>query len=177
MAWAIFPWKLRKESFLCDYRIRLYHLLLMTYFKKELIWNKKAKTKVQTSPIDRDEDRAWWWFSKYIRLRDCLRTTRNPEIFKCCSCWSLTHFSKWDAGHFISRSYKSTKFDERNVYAQCQKCNRFQQGNWDKMYEHIQKLHGQEVIDELLLKKNELTRYIDYSKLSDYYRELFNSLK
>jgi len=148
----------------------------MAYYKQSLIWNKKTKSKTQTSPIDRDENRAWWWFSKYIRLRDCMKMG-NKEVFKCVSCGVLTHFSKWDAWHFISRSYKATKFDERNVYAQCQKCNRYQQGNWDKMYESILKLHGQEIIDELLLKKNELTRYIDYSKISDYYRDLFNSLK
>lgn len=148
----------------------------MTYYKQDLIWNKRSKSKTQTSPIDRDESRAWGWFSKYIRLRDCLRTTGNPEVFKCCSCGSLTHFSKGDAGHFISRSYTTTKFDDRNVYAQCQKCNRFQQGCWDKMYEHIEKLHGKTVIDELMAKKNEIAKYIDYSELSDQFRGLFNSL-
>lgn len=148
----------------------------MTFWKQNIVWNKKPKTKVQTSPIDRDESRAWWWFSKYIRLRDCLRTTGNPEIFKCCSCWAITHFSKWDAGHFISRSYKQTKFDERNVYAQCQKCNRYQQWCWDQMYDLILRLHGQSVIDELLQKRSEITKYIDYSMLSDHFRELFNSL-
>lgn len=147
------------------------------YFKQNLMWNKKGKTKVQTSPIDRDEDRAWWWFSKYIRIRDCIRTTWTKNIFKCCSCRSLTLFEEWDAGHFISRSYKQTKFDERNVCAQCRKCNRFQQGCWDRMYEHILKLHWQDTIDDLLKKKNEIVRYIDYAELSDKYRELFNSLK
>lgn len=161
-----------------SYRKSYYFYLskLMTYWKQNTVWNKKQKTKVQTSPIDRDENRAWGWFSKYVRLRDCLRTTWNPEVFKCCSCGCLTHFTKWDAGHFISRSYTTTKFDERNVYAQCQKCNRFQQWCWDKMYEYILKLHGKATIDELMDKKNEIAKYIDYSKLSDKYRELFNSL-
>jgi 5-methylcytosine-specific restriction endonuclease McrA len=149
----------------------------MTYYKQDLIWNKRSKSKTQTSPVDRDEDRAWGWFSKYIRTRDCLRTTGRKDIFKCCSCWSLTLLKNGDAGHFISRSYTTTKFDERNVYAQCMKCNRFQQWCWDKMYEHIEKLHGKTVIDELMAKKNEIAKYIDYSKLSDQFRELFNTLK
>lgn len=147
------------------------------YFKQSLIWNKKPKSKTQTSPIDKDEARAWSWFSKYIRLRDCIRTTGNPEVFKCCSCGSLTHFSKWDAWHFISRMHKNTKFDERNVYGQCQKCNRYQQGNWDKMYEHIKKLHGQETIDELLAKSREIVRYVDYGEISEKYRLLYNNFK
>jgi hypothetical protein len=45
------------------------------------------------------------------------------------------------------------------------------------MYEHIEKLHGKTVIDELMAKKNEIAKYIDYSKLSDQFRELFNTLK
>jgi len=147
------------------------------YYKQSLMWNKRPKSKTQTSPIKRAEKRAQWWLSKYIRLRDCIRTTWTKEVFKCCSCWCLTHFSKWDAWHFISRSYTAVKFDERDVYAQCRKCNRFQQGCWDKMYEHVKKLHWQEVIDELMQKKNEIVRYIDYDELSDKYRELFNSLK
>ena len=28
-----------------------------------------------------------------------------------------------DAGHFVSRVYESTLFDERNVHAQCKGCN------------------------------------------------------
>ena len=148
----------------------------MPYWKQNILWNKKIKSKVQSSPIDKDEARAWTWFSRYIRLRDCL-SAGSREVFKCCSCWCLTHFSKWDAWHFISRSYAPTKFDERNVYAQCRKCNRFQQGCWDKMYEHVLKLHGQSVIDELLHKKNEIIKYIDYSSIGDYYKNLFNSMK
>lgn len=147
-----------------------------TFWKKDTVWNKKTKSKVQTSPIDKDEARAWSWFSRYIRLRDCIASW-SKEVFKCCSCWQLTHFTKWDAWHFISRMHKLTKFDERNVFWQCQKCNRYQQGNWDKMYEHIKKLHWQEVIDELLAKSREIVRYQDYAELSDKYRLLYNNLK
>lgn len=45
------------------------------------------------------------------------------------------------------------------------------------MYEHVLKLHGQSVIDELLRKKNEIVKYIDYSSIGDYYKNLFNSMK
>ena len=44
------------------------------------------------------------------------------------------------------------------------------------MYEHILKVHGQGVIDELLRKKHEIA-HIDYSELSDRYRILYNSIK
>lgn len=147
-----------------------------TFWKKDTVWNKKPKSKTQTSPIDKDEKRAETYFSKYIRLRDCIATLRSNEVFKCCSCWKITLFKNWDAGHFISRMHKNTKFDERNCFGQCKTCNRYQQGNWDKMYEHIKKLYGQETIDELLEKSREIVRYQDYGMIADEYRNKYKIL-
>lgn len=140
-------------------------------------WNKKLKTKVQTSPIDLAEKRAWTWFSKYVRLRDCIETTRTKVCFKCISCKKITPFVWNDAGHFITIACKATKFDERNVHAQCATCNRFQQGNWDQMYVAILEKHWQETIDELLVLRNTTVRNVDYDALSDKYRLLYNELK
>jgi hypothetical protein len=40
-----------------------------TFWKQNLVWNKKPKTK-KSSP----EDKAWKAFSLYVRTRDCLAT-------------------------------------------------------------------------------------------------------
>ena len=56
------------------------------------------------------------------------------------------------AGHFLSRRFESTRFDEKNVHGQCQKCNRFEYGN---QYEHgkrIDEIYGKGTADDLLLK-------------------------
>jgi hypothetical protein len=42
-----------------------------------------------------------------------------------------------DAGHFVSRRWKATKFDERNVWPQCPKCNRFSGGEAFLMANYI----------------------------------------
>jgi len=63
------------------------------------------------------------------------------------------------------------------VFAQCRKDNRFLQGQWDKMYEAIRDLHGQETIDDLMIQRNKLTYNVDYAELADKYRNLYNSLK
>lgn len=140
-------------------------------------WEKKPKIKVQTSPIDLIEDKAWSWFSKYIRIRDCIATTGTKICFKCISCKKITPFAKNDAGHFITIACKATKFDERNVHAQCASCNRYKQGCWDQMYTAILAKHDQETINELLALRNTIVRNIDYQSLSDKYRILYNSLK
>jgi len=69
------------------------------------------------------------YFSEYIRLRD---SDQNCNAI-CITCRKVGHISEMDAGHFIDRSHKATRYDERNVNAQCRTCNRFQSG---RQYEH-----------------------------------------
>lgn len=147
------------------------------YFKQSLIWNKKPKSKTQTSPIDKDEARAWSWFSRYIRLRDCIRTTGRIDIWKCITCNKLITFKWNDAWHWITIGNKSTKFDERNCHLQCVQDNRFKEGMKAEMYEAIRNLYGQETIDELLEKSREIVRYQDYAEIAEKYRLLYNNLK
>lgn len=60
-------------------------------------------------------------FNTYIRLRDA----NKP----CVSCGGALG-EKYDAGHYFSMGgHKSVTFDERNVHAQCVRCNRYLHGN------------------------------------------------
>ena len=98
---------------------------------------------------------AWDWCSKYIRLRDADR----DGYCRCCTCGIIRHWKKIDAGHFIGRGIggmSGVYFDERNIHAQCKRCNGFLQGN-HKAYEHFMlEKYGQTVIDELRwLHKNQ----------------------
>ena len=69
------------------------------------------------------------YFSEYIRLRD---SDQNCNAI-CITCRKVAHISEMDAGHFIDRSHKATRYEEQNVNAQCRACNRFQSG---RQYEH-----------------------------------------
>lgn len=149
----------------------------MAFWKQDMMWNKKPKAKFQTSPIDLAEDNAWTWFSRYIRLRDCLRTMWRPDIGRCISCRRIITFKGNDAGHWITIGNKATKFDEYNCYLQCASCNRFHEGMKPEMYAAMLLIHGQEVIDDLLRRSREIVRYVDYDLLADEYRMKYNSLK
>ena len=97
------------------------------------------------------------YFSEYIRERDS-----NKGIAKCVTCGKMV--SEFDCGHFISRRFQSTRYDERNAHAQCLKCNRFENGN---QYEHgkkIDEIHGEGTADELLIK----SKMICKRKQSDF---------
>lgn len=56
-------------------------------------------------------------FGNYIRLRDA------GKCITCGSKFDPTDRVLYHAGHFISRSYHSLRWDEKNVYGQCRSCN------------------------------------------------------
>ena len=64
------------------------------------------------------------WFSIYIRMR---RADANGLV-DCFTCNKKDHWKKQQAGHFQSRRYLSTRWDEVNVQVQCVGCNMFKQG-------------------------------------------------
>jgi len=107
---------------------------------------------MKLKPIHRTLDK---WFSLYIRRRD---TSIGGA---CCTCGKHITFEESDCGHFISRDYIATRWDERNAHAQCRKCNRFQSG---KQYEHglhVDKIHGKGTADILLWKSKAPANFTD----------------
>jgi hypothetical protein len=64
-------------------------------------------------------------FSVYIRQRGMDEGGTNT----CVSCGALKHWKELQCGHFVSRIYLSTRYDERNCHAQCGACNVLRRGN------------------------------------------------
>ena len=106
--------------------------------KVNAIWNRTGKgttqgkkslksadltSKRKPSELSKAKDRAWKWFSRWIRL-----THSRQGVCKCATCGRLTDIKNCDAGHFLSRTYLSTRYHPDNVRPQCKTCNRFQQG-------------------------------------------------
>ncbi len=87
----------------------------------------KARTKKRRS-ISSAKAACWRVFARWVRLRDCLKTTDSLEYGECVSCHRSLPFDELDAGHFIPKK-SGNYFSERGVNAQCQSCNRFHSGN------------------------------------------------
>jgi len=84
-------------------------------------------------------------FSVYIRLRDA----DKDGMCRCITCGKPFPWKECDAGHFIPRDRKATRWDEKNVNAQCLRCNRFRSG---EQYEHglaIDRMYGTGTVDIL----------------------------
>ena len=62
-------------------------------------------------------------FSQYIRQKNALN-----EIATCFTCGKQDHWKKLQNGHFQSRRFYSTRWDEQNCQVQCAGCNVFKYG-------------------------------------------------
>ena len=118
------------------------------------------------------KDRAWRVFSKFIRLRDALKTTGTLTHVKCITCGKLLSVSFCDAGHFVSRRYNATLFDERNVNTQCRYCNRFLDGNLLEYRRQLIKIYREGIDTELEDKATEIYKLgiNDLTNIAECYR-------
>jgi hypothetical protein len=91
----------------------------------------KIKKKRTKSPNKINKDLAWKWFSKYIRLRDCLKTTKTKDMGVCYTCSKIIPFKGSQAGHCISGRGNYILLDEDCVNLQCYSCNIGLEGNYD----------------------------------------------
>ena len=116
------------------------------------------------------------WFSLYIRLRDA----DELGFIQCFTCGRFKNYkSGMQNGHFQSRSFLATRFDEENCQPQCVGCNMFKQGEQYKFALNLDAKYGEGKAEELeLLARTtvKLTRY-DYEEKIGYYKDLVEKLK
>jgi hypothetical protein len=121
---------------------------------------------------------AWSWFSKYIRLRDCLKTTGSPDYCKCITCGRVVSADQIDAGHAIPGRTNGILFDESIVFGQCRDCNR-NKGGAELMFKKILiEKHGQNWYDIKLQARRGASFLTDDALrlISDHYRQKYKEL-
>lgn len=113
--------------------------------------------------------------NRYVRLRDCGGDDGGAN---CISCNEWKHFSEMDAGHFIPVTSSAIRFDERNINAQCRKCNRYLRGNVRHYGKAMLIKYGQDVIDQLEAREFEAYKWTadELQELVDHFTEKVKSL-
>jgi hypothetical protein len=109
------------------------------------------------------------FFSRYIRLRDSIKTTGTKEFCICVTCGKRRTFEQIAAGHCFGRSKAGTKYEESNVNAQCWPCNGDRKTH-GRQYAHemyIKMTYGE---DELL-RLRYLSQKLVIQRRDDWYRE------
>ena len=80
-----------------------------------------------------------------MRLRD----SDSKGICECITCGKREHWTKVQAGHFISRKYIASRWMGINVFAQCAGCN-MQSGGQQWLYSKaLERMYGKGVCDEI----------------------------
>lgn len=83
-------------------------------------------------------------FSKYIRARDA---------GICFTCGIKKEPKYQQNGHYISRAYNTTRYDEENCHCQCVACNIFKKGNMDEYALRLIRRYGKGILEKLNKKK------------------------
>ena len=115
------------------------------------------------------------WFSLYIRLRDAT----DMGVVQCFTCGKIAHYkSGMQCGHFQSRRFMATRYDERNQI-QCVKCNMFEQGEQFKFGLNLDAKYGLGTAEELQLKARQTFKMSrsDYEEKITYYKSVVNKIK
>ena len=116
------------------------------------------------------------FFSLYIRLRDAT----DEGLCQCFTCGCVKHYKKgMQNGHFQSRSFLATRFDEENCQAQCVGCNMFKQGEQYKFSLYLDSKYGEGKAAELEFLARTTVKFTrgDYEEKIVYYKDLVENLK
>ena len=92
-----------------------------------------------------------------FQLMRRLQEASDSGIVQCISCRSWHHYKRVDCGHFIQRGHLGVRYDRRNNWPQCKRCNHHLHGNHAKYRENLVLKLGKETVEELELIKDSHT--------------------
>jgi hypothetical protein len=113
-------------------------------------------------------------FSQWIRRR--YATSQGLAV--CVTCANVKPWKEQQCGHFVSRIYLATRWDERNCAVQCGACNVLRRGNYAEYSAYMLRKYGPEVIDELIVLKRrpiKLSAY-DLEQMIETYNKKLETL-
>lgn len=97
---------------------------------------------------------------------------RNRDKHICFTCGKQLEPNQSQCGHYQSRSYKNTRWDEDNTACQCVGCNVFKKGNYPAFSLKLIKKYGVGILEDLEIRakqsfkldRNWLNEQIEYYK-------------
>lgn len=107
----------------------------------------KPRTKTKSlSKLKKELDRV---FSIYIR-------EKYPA--RCYTCGVSKHRKNLQCGHFVSRQYLATRWDENNCRPQCVGCNMFGNGKPLDFEENLKRELGSEFVEEMKARRHQILK-------------------
>jgi hypothetical protein len=132
--------------------------------RKRLKENKSTRTPKQVAMRKADDI-----FSKYVRLNHSYADKDGDLFCFCYTCKKEHHIIDIENGHFLSRQYKTTRYNEDNCRPQCTHCNCYKHGEHEK-FEAI-------LINEIGIDRLESLKVLgkeDGEDTIEFYEGIFN---
>jgi hypothetical protein len=132
---------------------------------------KIKEKKLSYSKLD---EKLWKVFSEWIRRR----YADENGIVKCFTCPKQGHWKELQAGHFISRKHKATKYHEIGVQVQCVSCNIFGQGMQFVFGRNLDLKFGEGTAEKIEQESRMICKrdVIDLKQMIDYYKQKIKEL-
>jgi hypothetical protein len=114
-------------------------------------------------------------FSLYIRLRDAT----DEGLVQCFTCGNVNNYKVgMQNGHFMSRKFMATRYDEQNCQVQCVGCNMFKSGEQFKFSLALDSKYGKGTAEDLLRKATKTLKIMphEYKEKISYYKSLVEKL-
>ncbi len=73
----------------------------------------------------------------------------DGDYVRCYTCDTFHPVKEIHAGHFISRVWRGTRWDLRNIRPQCAKCNTYEEGRHEVFEERLKQDIGDANVDDL----------------------------
>jgi hypothetical protein len=115
------------------------------------------------------------WFSLYIRLREAT----DEGLVQCFTCGNVNSYKVgMQNGHFMSRQFMATRYDEQNCQVQCVGCNMFKFGEQFKFSLALDYKYGKGTAEELLHKSRQINKMSskDFEEKISYYKLIVEKL-
>lgn len=137
---------------------------------------------MKSKTVSGAKKKAWEWFSKYIRLRDAIKTTGTKTTLHCFTCgkpYPAFGVGCAQAGHFIPGRTNAVLIDEQGVHGQCYNCNQNLNGNWVEYERKMLLVYGQEVVDRLKQAKGQIRKMAawEWDEIAERYKAKFKELE
>ena len=116
------------------------------------------------------------WFSLFIRLRDAT----DEGLCQCITCSKVSYYKKGiQNGHFQSRRFMATRYNEENCSSQCVACNMFRGGEQFRFSLALDAKYGEGKAQELEYLARTIVKFtrVDYEEKISYYKSAVENLK
>ena len=123
------------------------------------------------SQLKKELDRV---YSIYIRTK-----YSRDGLVQCYTCGAVNEIGRTDCGHFWSRRYGNTRWDEQNTRPQCRKCNRYQEGNKPAFANALVREYGDGILEDLEIRAKAPFKYnrLEIEKYIQEYKTKLRRLK